>query len=349
MKRLGVRTADEEVLIATDFSPTVFMLEELVSLGIGNIAVRKSLPEAAMLSQMPTLLRRFVRIVDDTGERDTVARLLDPILKELSIGRRPDGTFRFPKSLQNEIREAISRLQGDLLRLALGYNNSLQVGVNPQLALASSHALRNTVRDGDARAVLALFEGILRCYEALEFQSARPRSQTPHELVRVFGRLLRDPLYQDLSSGVQSLAKPESRASALAKIVETTRSLMSRPFISKSWDYVVSLVKVWSGLPLPDAGTLLGMTTGKSLPILVDLTGARRNAVAMWQRSYPAEPYVLQRKRLPDDVIQWLPPLASARHDNPDSLTLTLGTVGELLGALTSRAEGCGDPANKDE
>lgn len=77
--RLGVRKDDENVVLGKDFSSFAYMLEEFISLAALQIAIPKSFPEAAALSDAPELLKRRITIIDDDSENEATERLLEAV------------------------------------------------------------------------------------------------------------------------------------------------------------------------------------------------------------------------------------------------------------------------------
>lgn len=338
MVRIGIPLDNEAVsfserpIVSTaDFSTTAFMLEEFISLGHTEIAIRSSSPEAKIIEKMPKLLRKHVRVIDDSHETEVCARLLYPIRAEIGVGMNPDGVLIFPKDMPSFERDEINRMHGELLRLAIGFNYQVQVAVDPIVSIKIFRNFRQKIKSGEARTILALLEGVLRCYQHVEFESPCPRGSAPQDIVVTFDRIVNDPTYLEMSNSINTLAQPKMREAALLKIRELGRKLLTNLAISRSWDYIGKIVNVWTGVPLPDAIAISALTSNKELPLLLDLEGARERAVRMWMASAPSDPLrAIDPRNYTPDPVHWLPPMASARSGHPDSLSLIVGTVEEL-------------------
>jgi hypothetical protein len=333
--RIGIRRDDQEVVIAKDFSCFAYMLEEYISLGAINIIIPKSAPEAGVLDQMPSLLKQRIKVIDDSKEIEAVERLLHKVRGEFGVKLINGSELDFPKKLSLEITEQISMIHGDVKRLALGFNNGIQVGIDAQRSMKALRGLRRKLSDAVSRLILSQIEAIFKHYENVGFNAPVPSRSTPKELISIFDRLVNDSGYIAYSDSVTRLSNPATRKRALVDLRVYSRKISSLKFISTSWDYVSKILQVWTGVPIPDSKELSSIVADKTLPALIDLSHARKSAVEMWLSSN-ATKVPLRRDGLPvtDDDIHWLPPFKSMEVSAPDDKAITLCKVGELKGAL---------------
>ena len=340
--RLGVRRGDEEVVLGIDFSSFAYMLEEFVSLAALKIAIPKSFPEVAALSEAPELLKRRIIIIDDDAESETAERILHPLMKELGIAiNRDTGELDKPRNLPRSVFSAVQRIRRDVKCMALGLNHSLYIDLDSGSAALSSRKLREHVQKPDARAILANLEGFFSYYEDLEFDSITPPLDAPAGMVTIFDRLLNDPQYLKLSETVASLSEPRYRRGALSQVRALGRAIKSSNVITTGWNYIAKIIKVWTGVPVPETNTLSILVSNKTLPPLVDLRAARERAVKMWMASANHDvPYSRSGKPLTEGEVVWLPPCASLVASRPGDSKLSLGTLGELLEILKNFQEG---------
>jgi hypothetical protein len=340
MMRLGAKVDTEEVFIAPDFSISAYMLEEYMALAVGRILIPKSAPESRRLADFPELLRKRVRVVDDTSDRDAVNRMLYPVRKELQIGERNDGQdLHFPKAMPHDIRHMVRLIHKSSVHLAIGFNQNLQIGVIPDTVRTAVRALRMHLRDANGRVVLAQLEGFFAVYEEVAFESPHPPSAAPVELVSLFDRLLNDRDYLCLSEAVAEIAEPQKRAAALSRTREWGRRLMSNPVVTKGWNFTGKAVKAWTGAPLPEADALSTIVSGKQFPVLVDLRDARKRAVASWRATLNSRP-PLSASGNEYEGMEWIMPGAPPEDwDGGDVSTFHLGTAGDLKKALERFAQ----------
>jgi len=334
--RIGVHSESKEVVLASDFSTFAYMLEEFIGLAVTNIAILKSAPEIKSLDQMPPLLRKRVKEIDDDNEKETVERLLYPLRTEYGIKIHCEtGRLEFPKGLSEQLKSLINYVHGDLKRLSLGFNHNIQVGINAKTSVHKLRELRKNVKDSNSRFILSQIEALFNQYEDVRFDIPTPCNKSPKELIAIFDRLVNDDNYLDLSYSVSQLSEPSLRSKALVKLRDIGRLMVSKSYISTGWDYASKVIKVWSGVSIPEAKKITSLFVDKSLPPLIDLTQARNRAVDMWLAS--SESYMpLGRDGEPiaGDQIIWLPPLKSVKASHPDDLKVSIGVTSELLALL---------------
>lgn len=340
MMRLGARNDTEEVVIAPDFSISAYMLEEYITLAAAGIAIPSSVPESNRLADFPPLLRKRVRVIDDSVEREAVSRLLYPVRAELGLKESKDGKgLRFPKEMPRDAQYNVRLVHKTLFQFAVGFNHGIQVGIYPSTVQSAIRSLRKSLHDNNGRAILAQIEGLLSVYQDVPFESPRPPAASPPELVSLFDRLLNDPNYLRMSEAVSEIGEPQNRKAALSKVREWGRKLISNAVFAKGWDYTGKAVKAWTGAPLPEADTLLTIVTGKQFPLLVDLREARKRAVLTWQDKIKTSP-PLSSSGDEYEGVSWI---VSGRPpddwDGDEIFTYSLGTVGQLKAALEGFAQ----------
>lgn len=335
--RIGIRKDDEVVIIAEDFSCFAHMLEEYISFGAVDIVMPKSAPEITTFDQMPSLLRKRIRVVNDDNEIEAVRRLLFNLRKEFNVEISDDDEhLTFPKEMPRQLHTFIVKAHADIKRMALGFNNGIQVDIDPEASIASFRYLREKSTDGQTRIVLAQLEALLKTYGEVGFEAPTPpKDCTPKELISVFDRLINDSSYLEFSDSIARLAAPSTRDQALLELRELERGLRSNTFISTGWNYLSKIIKVWTGVPIPESSAIANIMKGRSLPPLVNMNSARNQAVEMWKNSdLKNNPLQRDGKPVVDDDIHWLPPLDSMEVYSPHNVPSKLGTVSELIKAL---------------
>lgn len=339
--RLGVRKDDENVVIGTDFSSFGYMLDEFISLGALHIAIPKSFPEVATISDAPELLKRRIIVVDDDSENEATDRLFGPVMIELGfVIDDNSGNLLKPKDLPQNVLFALQRIRRDFKCIAIGFKHSLQVDLDPCLSLSSSRELRRYLRQPNSRAILASLEGFFSYYEDIEFSSFSPQPEVPARMVSIFDQLVNDPQYLKLSHTVAALTDPSQRRGALSRLRSVGRDLMSSNVIAKAWNATTKVLKVWTGIPIPDSNVLSTLISDKMLPSLIDLNAARERAVEMWMTSENHDvPYRRTGVPIPGDEVNWLPPCKSVKASHPGDSSLQVGTVGELVDVLNKFQE----------
>jgi hypothetical protein len=130
--RIGVRDKDE-VVFGTDYSCFAYMLEEYISYGIFSIIIPSSSPEKTIMDDIPELVKKRLKIVDDQKEREAVVRLLHGLRKESNVEISDDeGKLTFPKDIDSETQEQIAQIHDDVKRLAFGFNHDVHIELNTE-------------------------------------------------------------------------------------------------------------------------------------------------------------------------------------------------------------------------
>ena len=334
--RLGVRRNDDEVVMGTDFSTFGYMLEEFVSLGTHKIAIPNSFPEISALSSAPPLLSQRISIIDDTFEIEAANRLLHPLMTELEIAVDDEtGDLKKPTGLPQGLFSAFQQTRRDIKCMALGLNKSVQIELYPDTARTSVRKLRETIQQPDARAILASLEGFFSYYEEIKFTAVTPPAIVPPAMISLFDRLVNDPQYVEYSEAIATLSDPHLRSSALARLRTLGRAIVSSNVVANGWNYIAKVIKVWTGVPIPESNILSVLVSNRSLPTIVNLRHARQGALRMWMSSAEHDvPYNRSGSPFPTGDVDWLPPLNSVKASLPGETYQSLGTVGELLERL---------------
>lgn len=334
--RIGVRARDKEVIVAKDFSCLGRLLEEYICHGAVAIVMPSSAPEAKALDQMPSLLAKRIKIVDDSGEREAVERLLYGVRREFDVRiAEESGQLDFPKGTAPKVFESVSQVHNDVKRLALGFNHGIQIELSLDASKEALRYLRKAVADTNTRILLSQLECLLNEYSEIAFDSHSPKNDTPSQLVTIFDKLVNDPEYLTYSESIARLALPESRSEALARLKKIRSVGFSKKVVETGWDYFAKVMKVWTGVPLPESRELAVLVREKSLPPSLDMSSARRKAIELWKSSdLTATPLQRDGSPIADERIVWVPPLESMKITSPNDQSFSLGTVDELLTAL---------------
>lgn len=335
--RIGVNKNTEEIIIAKDFSGFAQMIEEYICLGAFKIIMPSSSPEISTLDQMPTLLRKRIKIVDDSNEVETVNRLLYNLRREFNVQIKEETNFlKFPHNTPREIIKHIEQVHLDIKRLALGFNQNIQIPFNHELALQSMTFLRGKIHNSTSRLILAQLEAVINCYEKVEFTAlVSQKLDLPVELMSVFDKLINDKTYLEYSDAIYELSSPLTRETAKLKLKELSRIIASKSYIGKGWDYLTKMIAAWKGIPLPESKDLANLINGDNLPSLVNLNSAKNRAIEIWRNTnLNTRPLRRDGSPLGDEEIIWLLPFDKMEIRAEDDRTHSIGTVKSLTEAL---------------
>lgn len=334
--RIGIRESDDEVVVVKDFSCFAQMLEEYISLGISSIVITKSSPEKSTVEQMPMMLQKRIKIINDEKEIEIVNRLLYDVRKEFDVKLHEETNHLSFKDQPEEIVKSIEQIHFDFKRMSIGFNHHIQVPLDIDKSISALHYIRPKILNGNSRLILAEFEGILNQYKKVEFTSIQSSvPEAPFELISIFDKLLNDSDYIEYSNSISELSGPINRDQTLLKIRELIRIIKSKSYFSTGWDYAIKILNVWAGNLIPDSKAIASMVSSNQLPSLVNLEDSRMKAIEAW-KNLKLTDMPLRRDGLPytNEKISWMPPSTGIDVHSPDSTMMSLGTTGELLKVL---------------
>lgn len=337
--RMGVDKSTQEVVIARDFSCFALMLEEYISYGAVNICLPKSYLEMQVLEEMPRILRERIRLLDDIKEDEATRRIFYQLRKEFDLEILEDELhLKRNKDLPINFFEDIDSVHQSFKKLALGFNHGVQIDINASSAVSVVRRLRGKSTDPQTRVVLAQLESIFRSYGQIEFKAPAlaKGGNAPQELISIFDKLVNESTYLEYSDSMVNLNDPSTRERALGRIREIGQSIKSSDTVRNGWDITSKVITACSGIPIPDASILSTLDSERHLPMLTDLSEAKRDALALWKDSPLSEvPLAKNGEPIENENIIWLPPLKSMKVHTPyNENKVSFGTVGELLTVL---------------
>jgi hypothetical protein len=340
--RIGVREKDDEVVVVKDFSCFALMLEEYISLGISSIVIPESSPEKTIIEQMPLMLQKRIKVINDEKEIEIVNRLLHSVRNEFGVTLNEDNNQLSFKGVKREVIKSIEQIHVDFKRMSIGFNHNIQVPVDIDRAVEALHFMRRKVLNSNSRLILAEFEGIFNHYKKVEVTSLQSSvSEAPLDLIYIFDNLLNDQDYMEYSNSISELSTSINRDQVLVRIRDLIRIIKSKNYFATGWDYAIKILNVWAGNLIPDSKAIATMVTNRPLPVLVNLEKSRSKAIETW-KSLKMTDLPLRRDGLPytDEKIAWMPPSTGIDLHAPDSTIMNLGTAGELLKVLNEFIDG---------
>jgi len=336
ISRLGYEKKTTNIVVGADFSGVAYMLEEYIAHGATSIAIPKSRPEVALLSEMPTLLADRVNVIDDSVEILAAGRLLFQARKEISATfEEESGEIAYPDEVPSRIQILVTECHDDIRRLAFGFNHQVQIDVNPRITQKRFRALREICNDQQTRGVLAHLEGLIRQYQTISYKGVKLKYSSPTETLSIFDRLINDASYVNYSTSIAQLSAVEYRERSLADIRRYGKIIRENKYLGAAWNIATEGIKVFTGTELPESKELRDLFPMRALPPLLDMRKARQRAIEMW-RSAGASKAPLNSSGMPlaDGSIEWLPPCPSLQSPSAGSRLVQFGTVGELLEIL---------------
>lgn len=312
------------------------ILEEYISYGVVKIAIPSSFPEVKILNNAPGNLKKRIRIIDDSSEREILHRVFHGLRNEFNIKIDDNDCLIYPPKTDRNIRCNIEQIHLDFKNIAIAFNHELQADIDLDGLSKKIRFMRANVTNVETKILLAEFESLTNQYENIEFNGIiPPKGDTPKDLINLFDKLINDKHYLEYSQTIQRLSIPEDRRVNLLRISELVEIIKSKKYISESWNYVSKLLKVWTGFPFPDSKTFSILFQDKSLPSFANMGDIKKLAIETWRNSININS-PLRRDGLPvssEDII-WFPILDSMKVDTKNGRIASLGKVRELLDVL---------------
>jgi len=263
--RPTVHNPNGGVGLVQDLSWVYFVVEELIAVGVADIAVVNNSMAHAATSSLPPLLKERVFSVDD--DREVERRYTDIVVSigaEFGIDFSHHGFMGVPG--EPEVNDALARMIS-LYDWMLACRYQLEVSIDLEALRNAVTVLRLRSRSHQNRARLSVISGVLSTYRQQEVDSflAKPSVQ----LVNHYERFLESSDFDRLSSGHASLSLVPKVGYGLKEIRRGVRGLLSTSPIQKLVDFTSRTAEIVYQTPTPDSDTIQALLGGSTFPPVV--------------------------------------------------------------------------------
>ena len=267
-------TPDGGFTATRDSSTLVDIVEEFVALSASRIAIRSTSLELAVVDSLPKQLANYVVVVDKNfmAEKETDS-ILQPLMDEIGAERDDPGHI-YSDRTPEELMEPFAFLAYSLETFLIGLRNRCQIDIDIELALSATNYLRTNITSIEARANLAILEGIFSTYETVNVDGLRSVSKSKSETVNQFEQLLQDSLYQELSNNCSLRGIPPKIKNALANIRRLAARLLKQDGFNKLYTAGSKATTLATGIPMPETELAERLLESNYLPPIVDLKSA---------------------------------------------------------------------------
>lgn len=264
--------------------PTVFLLtvELLVAHSAGEIIIESwgeyYDQDKEFLTSLPQVLRKRVKII---RQDESILKMADsiflPLFNEFSVDPSGFGSplIRLPRHLSRSELEAYLAIASSYmttLRFLYGLKYQLQIDIDTNEFKEKLSICRQESRVPEARANIAIIEGILNCYksDAIDTLNIIPQSGR-QRLLNSFLDFLEDSSFNELSKARFALGFPYHFKEPIIRIKQLVRKITSHPEFQHLLSASSQVVSLATRLPLPEAQLLGALLTPKYLPPIVNL------------------------------------------------------------------------------
>jgi hypothetical protein len=271
-----------------DGSALEFQLEELVALGVLNVALDFSLMADHFCSTLPTALRSRVVIVNRDGEcTRQFNALMAPVACEFEFDHHDHSAyFPGPGTPQGAVAD-IAQLMWGLYPLLLGIRHKTQVDLDMFTLRDAVERLRALSRSPDCRGTLSLVSGILATYQRTHVDSISIKSGASRELALAFTDFVSDETYRHLSQSAHQLGWPRRLSHAINDIGRHARELLNKRIFQNALDLTAQSFTAATCIPAPDSDFFSAFGSDGYLPPSVPIRQAVENARRRWLHAKP--------------------------------------------------------------
>jgi len=266
------------------------MMEELIRLGVVDIAIGGRSPLSNVVGSLPDPFRKRVVVVDtDEACINESKAIMRPVWEEfrIKVGAKLE-VFRHNDSLPMSLNLAIISLSDDIYRYLTALKYQLQMDADIDGMKKAVREILAASRDPLSRANLVTLEGILRTYEPHTLEGITLKSTAPDRLTAVFERFVREQNYRQFSAHTRSLGYPEQFAIYVQRITDGARKVVSSPNLKALVKASRRSLLASRHLPEVQSELFQDVLQAKYLPTIVSLGGAVQKAKTTWRSVKPS-------------------------------------------------------------
>lgn len=280
-------TDGEFISIERDASALPFMLEELISFGVVDIAIPADSLSTLALNSVSEILKRRVRVVDEDHRILKMDRSVRaPICDEFGL-RRKGGGVTFNKELPKAVKSAVLCLEWEWYHYLLGLTHKLQVDVRITDLQESIRILRECSKSSEARATLATFAGLLSTYETHSVGVIQMIPSSSEGLAEVFEAFLEDTAYQAMSESFHELGFAKEVTTRLLRVGTLSKRLVRKKAFKDVVDYGSKGITAATQIPMPESDLGERLLEQRFLPTIVCLKPVLERARQAWSDGGP--------------------------------------------------------------
>lgn len=268
-----------------DSSSLPYLVEEFVASAAVDIAITATSPAVQHLNDLPAPLRSRILVVDEDGSaRKQVAAILEPVGAEFHFAFS-DSNGAVSASLRTPpaVLTSLGVLLPALYDFILGARYRLQVDVDLTLVREALGIFRSHARSPDARAHLAMLEGVFGSYKPVKLPSLALQSAASDEQIERFKWFVEDVTYLRASRDAGLLGVPEDGDRALQHLERGLKKLVKKPIFKPIAALTSKLISKATPLDLDASGLVEAFLPTKYLPPIIPFGTAYSRAEAYWR------------------------------------------------------------------
>lgn len=274
-------SANERYVI--DLSAFGYIVEELVATSVVDILLQKTDVSAEAVESLPDGLKRRLTLVEENTEATNAGMFfLAPVSDEFGVDPHP-GALRMKRKLPEELGYSLARVYFSLDQLLFGLRHRAQIDVDGPAFLQSATEVRAAARSKEARARLAVLEGLLRLYKPSRLLGLRASPGKSSALVESFLELVEDDTYRRMSLVTNGICFERKVLRGSLLLWRLAKKLLQKPVFREAFVLASRTVQLSTRIGTPDAQGLESLLQGKTLPPLVSLSSAINTGLQNWK------------------------------------------------------------------
>ncbi len=274
-----------------DRSSIPFLIEEFVAHAAVEIAIPENSLAAQVVAELSPILQDRVRIVDrDGASRKLVNHILAPVYEEFEMvveerSHHPHIAKQSRDETQFPIVRAVVALHEELYDFILGTHLQLQVGLDFIRLKSAIQFLRRHTRGKDARACLAVLQGVTATYRPLSVSSATLKPAANDDQMYHFRTFVEDQTYRDLSRNTSQLGIPNRVQRATELMARGVRKLTMQPIVKNIISLGRTGMSVATDVPLPETEVVERLIPNGYFPPIISLDELYDRAHQEWRNT----------------------------------------------------------------
>ncbi len=181
----------------------------------------------------------------------------------------------------------LADIASDLEKLFLAIDERLQLDINLISLKSSLLQIRNTLLGTEARARIAVLQGIVGSYEIVNSPAMVAVPSAPELVVEQFQRLASDSRYIELSKNALQLGYLEKSKRSIEVMRRKITDLLSNKLFSKSFNQGAKAISLATQVHVPETEVAESFLTKGYLPPVISLIEPLSAATELWESHSP--------------------------------------------------------------
>ncbi len=265
-----------------------YIVEELISRSAYQVVFDYG-PDG-FKDSVPQALKERVGWINSIPYNQKSLDYLAPAFDELKIATN-GSTYWIDKENSlpedNDNLHWLANINGNLEKLFLAIDERLQLDINLISMQSSLLQIRNILRGSEARARIAVLQGIIRSYEVINSPAMVAIPSASEVVVEHFQRLVCDSQYIELSENALQLGYAGKSKRSIEVMRRKVTDLLSNRLFSKSFNQGAKTISLATQVHVPETEVAESFLSRGYLPPVISLIEPLSYATKLWELHSP--------------------------------------------------------------